>query len=116
MESNQQPIVSIIIENHLRIHFPTTQLKEQLQAANYSTFADDNGYFSVRFRREHSQDAKNIPLIELVLFLNDLGIAFSGDYTQAYPPSYLMSVLQNNFILKKAFRDETRLHEPRLND
>jgi hypothetical protein len=60
------------------------------------------GFRGIRFD-EHGVYTENISLIQAMLDLNDLGVAFGEDYKQCCDPYGFMKDLQKNHILKKSF-------------
>jgi hypothetical protein len=113
--------VAIIFEDYVRVNGDVSHLWPRMREAGYADklFTDEHGYSAIRFE-PGADHFKNIPLLTLLLLLNDLGIPFAADFKQLWSPASLMQELQRKRVLRKPFHSISKcaagwnyvLHEP----
>lgn len=82
------------MENRVRLVDLTSSLRDKLVQNGFQVVPDGCGHPSVLFDKEPINIIENHSLINLLTFLANNGVAFAGDYTQTYPPSYAMKTLR----------------------
>ena len=94
----------IILHPLVRLASLDADIRAKVVNEGLSLETDSYGYSCVRFDDVERSDLKNISLIELLMQLNELGVVFGEDYKQLCSPAGLMRDLQQEGILRVAFK------------
>ena len=96
---NPPPYISLIQDGWIRIQGEFDSIPELAKLVAQIPF----GYVGVLFA-ERGDYFKNVSLIETLMKVNAIGVAFGEDYKQIYSPAEFMRELQARAILKEDFR------------
>ena len=96
------PYVSALFPKYLRVSYARQKLRYTIRQAGYECSRDAHG-FNVRYP-QGAPRPEDSSFVELMCFLNGLGLPFGEDYKDPMAPADVMRLLQRQGLLKEGFK------------